>query len=213
MKVCFVGASHSRFMNDFCKKILTATPGISTGNENLVECSWLSYVYPRNQKSLENDCTHAVVGIFQWHFSAKNPLDDVTFPEWTAHMTKAVERLVEEGRTTSLRKILLRSLHPNPMGHRHSVCPPIDFRTLTTAEKATSIVEEIARSYHDDDDLQEPADDSEKQPPPPSVGFVDTRFIMDPVWDSSRDCGHCSWEAGETETKFILSEILRDEWG
>ena len=36
-------------------------------------------------------------------------------------------------------------------------------------------------------------------------------FLLYSVWDSAFDWSHYKWESGEMETKFILSEILKEE--
>ena len=52
--------------------------------------------------------------------------------------------------------------------------------------------------------------DEEKVQLFPPVLFMDTSFIMDAVWDSAPDWSHHEGEIRETETKFILSEILNN---
>ena len=89
----------------------------------------------------------------------------------------------------------------NALGNTHSQCPPIDFRSLPNADVATSILKEIAESFSSEANSNET----------PIVSFVDTGFLIDPVWDSSVDWSHYRWEAGEMETKFILSEILNED--
>jgi hypothetical protein len=101
-----------------------------------------------------------------------------------------------------LRRVLLRSAHPNALGNEHSQCPPKDFRSLPNADVATSILKEIAEGF---------SSEANNNNETPIVSFVDTGFLIDPVWDSSVDWSHYRWEAGEMETKFILSEILNED--
>jgi hypothetical protein len=65
----------------------------------------------------------------------------------------------------------------NALGNTHSQCPPIDFRSLPNADVATSILKEIAESFSSEANSNET----------PIVSFVDTGFLIDPVWDSAAD--------------------------
>jgi hypothetical protein len=148
-------------------------------------------------------CTHAVVGLFQWYFSYKNK-DNVTFFDWKDQMTNVANILEKAARGDQipLRRVLLRSAHPNALGNEHSQCPPKDFRSLPNADVATSILKEIAEGF---------SSEANNNNETPIVSFVDTGFLIDPVWDSSVGWSHYRWEAGEMETKFILSEILNED--
>jgi len=211
VRVCFVGSSHSRELNDTCGKLLleASSSGLVV-SERLSSCAWLKYDYPWDltagnvRKNLKAEgCTHAVVGLFQWYFSYMNYL-------WTTkgglggfadRMTEAVGLLAEAARDPGLplfRRVVLRSAHPNGLGFRHVKCPPADRRTYPNAEIATSIVRDIAAAV----------DAARGEEAAVTTTFVDTRFLIDPVWDSQQDLSHYKNEIAEQEARFILREIL-----
>jgi len=235
VRVCFVGTSHAREMATFCEGWLerwgfasannntAATTATSSSanhinitsisaesTDHLVSCTWIKdFSYPADVTPSKvrdtigrHGCTHAVVGLFQWYFSAKNIQNTVNLNHWKSRMQTVVSILADPANSgPALRRILLRSLHPNAMGYQHSMCPPMDFRTLPNAHEATSVVREIAHGHANDHNSNDA----------PRVGFVDTRFLLDPVWDSNKDWSHYTWVAGEAETGFVLWKILREE--
>jgi hypothetical protein len=71
------------------------------------------------------------------------------------------------------------------------------------ADGATMILREIAKGFSAS---PSPSPSS----PPPIVSFIDTNFLIDPVWDWAEDWSHYIDENGEVEAKFILSEILKE---
>jgi len=212
--VCFVGASHSRVLNNKCQSLLQRTHKKADKTGVLaseLECSFHEVKFPNN---LTNEwivshlqhCTHAVVGLFQWPFSyAQEQFDVWSFAHWKTQMMGFVKRLETFARKndTLLRRILLRSAHPNGLKWQISKCPPGDFRSLPNARAATMILHEIAN--------HEIANSEEAKNQPMVTSFVDTDFITNPVWDSPEDWSHYNLEAGSVEIKFLLSTILLEE--
>ena len=219
VRLCFVGASHSRQLNEFCTLVLNYTDYHSPDDyllQEVIGCAHIRYSYPVNIIARSADelrsvfhsrnCTHAIVGLYQWYFSAQNSKKGpLRLSERKDEMTEATRVLSEmaadcnDSNPFCLRKIILRSAHPNGMGWRHSKCPAKDFRSLPNTIKATSVLQEIAADFAANNNTM--------------VSFIDTNPIIDPVWDSNRDWSHYRWEAGEVEFKFLLWNILLEEWG
>jgi len=211
--VCFVGASHSREANEHCNNVSNTT------------CSnaWVAYPHEVSERWVQKfvvkkECTHAVVGLFQWFFSEESGMEDseyfieksITFSDWKAQMTNAtriLEKVARDSRTP-LRKVLLRSAHANGNLLFQWQRQPENLRTLPNANMATSIVKEIAEGFSTRTTVNS-GNASIKEIP--TVSFIDTRFLIDPVWDSAMDFSHHLGEAGKEEVKFILSEILNEE--
>ena len=125
-------------------------------------------------------------------------------------MSGAIRRLEAFARQKEslLQKIILRSAHSNGMGFKHSMCHPMDGRTLPNADVATSILKEIAEEFSSPTTNNSSSTDQEA-----TVSFVDTNFLLHPVWDSQLDYSHYEWDAGMYEFKFIISKSLQEEWG
>ena len=114
-------------------------------------------------------------------------------------MTRVAKTLEQDVLGNSpLRRVILRSAHPNALKRDVSVCPPRDMRNPHTANVATTIMRDIAKTFSSSS---------------PAFSFLNTEFLMNPFWDSAYDYNHYEHgnEAGMAESKFILSEILKEE--
>jgi hypothetical protein len=199
-QVCFLGASHSRELTKHCLSLLEETCK-EAHQDSIPElnCTHVDLRYPEQVTGTEifgkYGCTHVVVGLFQWPFSyIWKDESHWDFSNWETEMTEVV-RILEQavkGRKIPLRRVILRSAHPNGLKDEAVSCPMKDQRIPPTADAATTILREIAESFS------------------PIVSFLDTNFIIDPVWDSAKDYSHYIDENGEVEAKFILSEILKE---
>ncbi len=221
--VCFLGASHSRELTSMCNDILKTTREIAE-RQNLESplldgfyCRHINLQYPviENENGSEYmkagqivhmgrfGCTHVVVGLFQWYFSYENfRHPNLTFSEWKSGMTKTVQ-LFQTADQSSIRKVWLRSAHPNGFNKRHTNQSPDDFRTPVNSKLATQIIQEIVNELETTD-----KNESKRLP---SISVMDTDVVMDPVWDAAPDWSHYKGQFEEAETKFILSTIVNDD--
>ena len=209
LKVCFVGSSHSRVLKNACLRMLNAS---SIESQDL-GCKLVWVNYPNNvtddsteiRSTIEEaGCTHAIFGLYQWYFSHHSK-HRIFWGDFEEALTGAIRVLDDIARDpeTRLRRVLLRSLHPNGLGFAYSACPPTDFRTFPNTDFATSVVKKIAEDF---------SSEAKKNNVNEVVSFLDTRFLMDPVWDSNMDWSHYDWEVSEIEAKFMVSEIMNEEW-
>ena len=147
-----------------------------------MQCSWTVLPYPKNlavgfNAAVLNQqgCTHVVVGLFQWYFSFKqaksSEVPAITFSEWESQMITGIRKLEKVTRNSNspLRKVVLRSAHPNGLKFQNNQCPPQDVRSPVNAAGATAILREIVDGFTS------------------AVSMVDTSFIIDPVWDAAED--------------------------
>jgi len=180
-KVCFLGFSHSQHLKGDCDMVRPRN----------VACGWCRARFPKNVNSAkalqlnEMNCSHVVVGLFQWPFSFKNR-ETITFEKFENDMTQAVKTLIQNTNG----QILLRSAHPNGLGTHFTQCPSIEARTTINAAIATEILRDIAHSQN--------------------LTFLDTSFLIDAVWDSAKDWSHYEGEVAKMEVKYMLSEILKE---
>ena len=233
-KVCFVGASHSREFANGCNRNRDKTAqlakehGLDDSLFHKLQCAHIDTRIPAldgypeqipetsinlimsdkvNAQIEQQQCTHAVVGLFQWYFSYENKIEwkkEITFNEWKAGMIRTVKMLQDSSQSpsSSLRKIYLRSAHANGFSSAHVACPPDDFRTPINAKIATEIVEEIVEEFNSSG-----TNTSSVAP----VSFLDTSLFVDGIWDSAGDWSHFNHVNLEMESKFVLSKILIDD--
>jgi len=215
--VCFLGASHSRELTSMCNVILKTTREIAE-RQNLESplldgfyCRHIDVKYPVFEWAKGGEivnvgrfgCTHVVVGLFQWYFSYENRRrPNLTFSEWKSGMTETVQ-LFQSLDQSSIRKVWLRSAHPNGFTKKHWRHPPLDFRTPVNSKLATQIMQEIVN------ELETTSKNESKRLP--SISLMDTDVVMDPVWENAQDWSHYKGQFAEAETKFILSAIVNDD--
>jgi len=86
--------------------------------------------------------------------------------------------------------VLTRNIHCNGLGDRYWTCPPVDWRSPTTMRQVTNVVQQVvANSAH--------------------VHYVDTNFIVEPLWDSAQDWSHLNAPVSQAETLYLLSKVLQ----
>jgi hypothetical protein len=208
--VCFLGASHSEWHIKNCNELVDAAAGYSNvtkSTEKKMVCSHLPFQYPHsvNPKGLDHLlrrnkiyrsnnylCTHIVIGLFQWSFSFKNinhrpPL----ISKWKQDI-KNVIQIIQNSTYLGIAipKLFLRSVHLNPLKLDTSICYPRmrDWRTPINTKLCNKALQEIS-------------DENE------NVTFIDTDFIIGPMWDVSPDWNHLMGIESMEETKYILREV------
>ena len=135
-------------------------------------------------------------------------------------MSEVVQRLatVAKDPVNTLRNVVLRSVHPNGLKSDIVMCPTNDTRHLPNADLATRILKEIVEETNQQQERQPQNDrregDVEALSPCHNniVSFLDTSFLMGPVWDSSSDWNHFKNQEGVEEAKFILSYLMTEDW-
>ena len=224
--ICFVGESHSRYLRQHCHLLLeqhqekvgdvinvTLTHGeerTSTSSTKYLTCSAVKVRYPNDlsqkvPKILELGCTHAVVGFFQHFFGGGDEDSRIasnrTFAFWKTEMSQVVEILqnVAKNPNNKLRNVVVRSVHNNGLKRNIEVCPSVDLRHPTNADLATMILKEIVQETNQQEDAAES---------PNIVSFLDTNFLIGPVWDSGSDWNHYTGQEGLEEAKYILSYLF-----
>ena len=214
--VCFLGASHSVYHIKNCLELVDAAAGYSNvtqPTEKIMICSHLPFEFPNDvnptsidrilkrnylYRSNKHICTHIVIGLFQWSFSFKvrDPVTRERRPpllsKWKQEITNVIQTIQNSeflAANDATPKLFLRSAHSNPLKRDTSSCPQIDWRTPINAELCSKVLQEIS-------------DENE------NVTFLDTDFIIGPVWDVSPDFNHYLGLESMEETKYILREVI-----
>jgi len=109
----------------------------------------------------------------------------------------ALYRQYRKGMSAMLRRVLkyypresvfVRSMHYLPVMKTTAVCPPEDWRTPPVIDGYNSIVRSLTEELE--------------------IGFIDTKFMMEPMWDSSEDWNHYLNKAGDYETLYVAAKVL-----
>ena len=209
-KICFLGASHSTQLKNGCIGAMNNTKYESKLRP--FSCGAVLAHFTENvtqdtmSKINQAGCTHLVVGLFQWNFSFKNLWESITFDKWKDDMIRTVEflQMASAKNQVLIRRILLRSAHPNGLKRDAVSCPAKDWRNPINSDIGNIILQEIANGVASNNTR-----DDVTLPP---VSFIDTTFLIDAVWDSASDWSHYSKETSQMEARFLVSEILKEDF-
>lgn len=186
-RICLIGLSHSRFMMGDLQDLLreyNLTDRVAIQHQN---ARYPTDIKRRKGNILWNaGCSQTLVAVAQWALARKptgfHP--PTPFPQYHREMVKAINNL----RSGRLQNINLRSIHYNPLGDSKTTCPPTDWRNPPAIGMYNDILLNVSATM--------------------ALPFIDTRFIMSPMWDSAPDWCHYRNKAGIEEARFILQQLL-----
>jgi len=96
-----------------------------------------------------------------------------------------VDRLLESG----LENLSLQSIHYNALGDIKTTCPPQDWRSPPLIDVYNRILLDLATSKN--------------------LSYIDTNFIVGPLWDIFKDFGHYRLNAvARSEALYVLGRLF-----
>ena len=192
--VCLVGASHSRTL----KASMERHHNISMENNN-IQVEWINAKFPRNvnndtiPEQMVGKCDKIIVGIGQWpaSFSGGKPTLFQDYNWQTRRMLLRLQHFLGKGVD-----IFARTIHYNPLNAMiSSYCPPRDWRSPTVVDGYNAIIRQACHDISAGKSASGLA----------RISFVDTNFIVGPLWDASSDWGHVYPRASHVESWYLLA--------
>jgi len=184
-KICFIGKSHSRFFFEAVVKLRgesESSASISLAHhDEVTESTW-------DEILNDNKCKRIVFGIGQWPAGFPRGRPTLLHEYW-----RDTESLIHD--VISKREMMkalgadvyFRSIHLIPLqNHAAGSCPAVDWRTPPVIDGYNSILRELCRIYH--------------------VPFLDTDFLIGPVWDSSQDWSHVNPDIALVEAQYVIAQ-------
>ena len=102
--------------------------------------------------------------------------------------------------------IVARSIHYNPLNERISAhCPPKDWRSPPVLDGFNDIIRHACR---DISQLQQQVQQQRQRKRVVRLRFVNTNFIVAPLWDASTDWGHVYFQASHVEALYLIAISL-----
>jgi hypothetical protein len=180
--VCFVGASHSRYLSGFAKEMDI--------HDTKVQFQHVETHYPEEfamSSLVSHRCDYAVIGYGQWPAS------------WVPKVPYSIERfklamknvmtIVKEAAVTGANpKVFVRSINYNGLATSMTACPPTDHRIPPVIDAMNDVLAELAVAV--------------------GVPYIDTNHIMGPMWDSALDYCHPSKAVFTAEAEWILHAMF-----
>jgi hypothetical protein len=187
--ICLLGASHSRTI----KASMVNYHNFSYINNN-IQIEWINAKYPRNipnqtiTEEIAGKCHKIILAVGQWpaSFSGGKP---TLFASFQLEMTKLFGRLQDHLPPGT--EVWARSIHENPLNERIAgYCPPRDWRSPTVVEGYNMVIRQAVANAR------------------PGIQFVDTSFIVSPLWDASTDWGHVCPQASHVEALYLVAVVM-----
>ena len=165
-----------------------------------VEARYTDYVEANAKMFVENhSCNSLVIGIGQWPAGWPEGRPQL-FNEYKGNMENMLQHLIKlkhnieqnnSGHSEKTLNLYLRSMHYNALGMRWTACPPTEWRNPFVVDGYNLIAKQLS---------------SESKG---IVEFIDTNFIIGPMWDSPDDWCHFRNEAGQQDALFLLARVLQ----
>jgi hypothetical protein len=184
-KLCLVGLSHARELKVHMYNWL------QNWNVSDIHLQYFEARYPTDisarfvKRTVNSNCTKVILGLGQWP-AGKKPRGyrpPTLFPAFKEQMINVI-KLFQEANSS----LYLRSIHYNPLGDLITQCPPKDWRSPATIDGYNAIIRQVSSEFN--------------------TPFINTHFIMGPLWDSAEDWCHYRGLAGSVEALYILREVL-----
>eukprot|EP00563_Minutocellus_polymorphus_P018624 CAMPEP_0197722258 /NCGR_PEP_ID=MMETSP1434-20131217/5010_1 /TAXON_ID=265543 /ORGANISM="Minutocellus polymorphus, Strain CCMP3303" /LENGTH=278 /DNA_ID=CAMNT_0043307379 /DNA_START=1118 /DNA_END=1954 /DNA_ORIENTATION=+ len=180
-KVCFMGASHTREIRNHLYSVFGARTIDSVAAFD-DKAKYTEYVQANAETFVtKSGCDSLVIGVGQWPAGWPGGRPQL-FDEYKKNMESMLLSLVilkdklEENNTGNSTqkalKLYLRSMHYNALGNTCTACPPTEWRNPFVIDGYNAIAKQLALESMD------------------RVEFIDTDFIIGPMWDSPGDWCH-----------------------
>jgi len=184
--ICVIGASHARDIAFHMKKL-----GIHEENvQVLVNHMEVRYPHEVSYDQFRRDiqiagCDILLIAVGQWSASYDGGIPTL-IDDYHDQINVMLQNLTESHSDV---QIYMRSIHYNPLNDRISSCPSEDWRNPTVIDAYNKVISKVC------DQMEH-------------VKFVDTNFIVGPMWDSSPDWCHLSPELQSVESFYLAAVVL-----
>jgi hypothetical protein len=196
MLLCFIGLSHAREMSREVNLWLDKWNATS-----IVQSISIDVQFPRllNPNTIQRrGCNISIIAAGQWSAGRKPPggryrgLGPTTFDDYQTEVRDMIIRLTapeSELKLDDSHKIYLRSIHYNALGDVKTTCPPEDWRSPPVIDTYNDIIKNLSSSMN--------------------ISFIDTNFIVGPLWDISTDfCHYRLDKVASAEALYMLGRLL-----
>ena len=190
--LCMVGASHARELATAMELWLREWD--ITG----VVAQSMSALFPADvdgpfirDSILRTGCQRTLVAEGQWSLGRKpddgpyGGMPATLFPDYE----REVEGMIGRLRGAGVENFALRSIHYNSLGDVKTLCPPLDWRSPPIVDGYNAILRNLTSGM--------------------GVPYIDTNFIIGPMWDSAGDfCHYRDDEVSKAEALYVLGRLL-----
>jgi len=189
--VCVIGDSHTRKMYEYL-----VAGGISyVANLSLVyhdaRMPFQVTVQVIRKLMITKNCGTFVIAVGQWpaskHFRINrlSPLSFNQFYRSYSHMLSSITKALPDV------PVFARSINFNPLGSLIGGCKPTDWRSPLVIDGYNAVIRHVVSEIKSK-----------------NLSFIDTNFLIGPVWDSASDWCHLDRYVGILHAIYVLSKVV-----
>jgi len=145
-------------------------------------------------------CTRFIVGVAQWPASEKQGAPYLFDRYYTEMKRIAHDAAIFADKADDDVKVYLRSIHLNPIKDKTGVCPVIDWRSPVVMDGYTHIIQKAVKEVNRNESISGGK----------HVEFLDTRFIVSPMWDNAFDWVHFAPKINNVEALFMAAVLYEN---
>jgi hypothetical protein len=175
--ICYMGDSHSRAAKEFTQKLAGGRPTAATH---------LYFRHPHLakppllKKAVANlNCTAVVVGIGAWPAAGQPGDRPHLFEEYRNEMSEVIWGI------QNMTNVFVQYVHYHLLSDNLTACPPTDWRSPRVIDMYNEILSQVCGEH--------------------GVPFIDTNFLIGPIWDSPVDWSHFDSMGIKEVALYILS--------
>jgi len=189
--LCFVGDSHSRRIVISLKNLFTNITLKSHHVYLEYPSAWDSDAHPSRLLTL--GCTDVVIAVGLWSLSVHTRGFPTPPHIWKENIFNMISSIVAANKTSSnTMNIILRKIHPIPLGYRRTTCPATEWHTPIYLDAYNQQLLELILENKET-----------------KIQLLDTYDLVGSVWDTSSDWNHFDTKVQTPETLHILNEISK----
>mmetsp|Transcript_5028 Transcript_5028/g.10170 ORF Transcript_5028/g.10170 Transcript_5028/m.10170 type:complete len:501 (+) Transcript_5028:157-1659(+) len=189
INLCFVGQSHAREMAREIRLWLESWNVTNISAKHVDRARYPNEVTKSyiQEYTTKFKCSKSIIAAGQWS-AAKLPVikkPPTTFLKYYGEVREMIQNLKAMNTTG----VYLRSIHYNALGDVKIKCPPEDWRSPPVIDGFNRMIRILVETM--------------------DVPFIDTNFIIGPMWDSGGDfCHYRNDKVARAEALYILSRLL-----
>lgn len=140
---------------------------------------------------ITRNCGTFVIAVGQWpaskHFRINNPspLSFNQFYRSYSHVLSSITKALPDV------PVFARSISFNPLGSLIVGCKPTDWRSPLVIDGYNAVIRHVVSEIKSK-----------------NLSFIDTNFLIDPVWDSASDWCHLDGYVGILHGIYVLSKVV-----
>ena len=197
-RMCVLGDSHARKLVASMQRIGITPEALNITVVPAVKARWAEVVTEMVKRNMiqNQQCKKVLIGVGQWDASWARGIP-TSLGQYYRRVREMLWILHDELPTHI--EIFIQSVHYGPIGNAAGSCPPVDWRSPTVIDGYNFAIQKALR------ELAGSQQQSNRTSP---ITFIDTNFIVAPMWDSADDWCHLDPQVSDVEAHYIAAVVM-----